>query len=117
MDCTKFTNHLIMKAGRTLGLFFLIIGVAGAFIGYSSYAYGGTLKMLLFFPIIALAGLAMTIFPGSNYTNKDLREKKIEGNDIFLKASTTAKAIWLSASIIGFILSTTFREELTNLFK
>ncbi|AUP80186.1 hypothetical protein [Flavivirga eckloniae] len=106
-----------MKASKTFGLFFFTIGLAFTVIGYSSYAQGATLRFLLSGPVFVLAGLAMVIVPGTEYTNKDLRTKRIAANDVFLKAPLKAKIIWAVAGGIGFIISTAFRDLLASFFE
>ena len=105
-----------MKAGITMGVSIFLIGVAMTVIGYTSYAAGGTFKVLLFGPVFILVGVSMCILPGSDYTNKDLRAKDVDGKDIIYKASLKAKIIWILAGTIGFIISTVFRDVLTNFF-
>ena len=106
-----------MKAVTTLGLCILIIGCIMTYIGYSSYARVGTLRVLLSGPIFILLGLAMSFFPGSAYTNKDVRTKDIHLiSDIILKAPFKAKLVWILAGIFGFVISTIFREFLASFF-
>ena len=107
-----------MKADVIAGLFFASIGIFFVFIGYSTYASFGTLRVLLYSPVLVFLGLAMAIFPGTKYTCKDLREGKVimDWNYILKKTTTKAKIIWLIAVIIGAILSTAYREELASLF-
>ncbi len=107
-----------MKAARTLGIFLLIIGCIMTHIGYTSYAQAGaTLRALLSGPIFVLIGLAMLVYPGSSYTNKDLRTNRVHIiTDVILKAPFKAKFVWIVAGIIGFIISTVYRKLLASFF-
>ena len=53
---------------------------------------------------------------GSEFTNEDLRLKKIPANHIYVKASIKAKIVWAILGGIGLVISVAFRDALASLF-
>lgn len=107
-----------MKSGRIFGLVCLFLGLAFTSLGYMTLVINGlTLQILVLGgPMLGMFGLAMTIVPGTKYTNKDLRIRRVSSKSLLYKASLGAKIIWLLAVIVGMYISFGFQEEFIRFF-
>jgi len=96
------------KAGFIIGLVLLVLGsILTGVLLYMVSSAKSLPKLLIAGPVISSVGLSMIIFPGGDYSYKELKvlERKEAVRQLWTKAPIFHKLAWIIFGVIGIGIS------------